>query len=586
MLATLRRGTLLLASLFLLAMGLAEEALAQSDLPLPPGEIISGPIFRRNGTFVPEIDTGADANSYLNIGPPTEPFTPPAEANVVRTSVPTQYVRAYTDGVTSPIGSFLAGSNAIRGLNAEQIRDVLALPYLPDSLTIVQVPVGTCMIVGQAAPILGNFPANPPNIPTAGPWGKGGVQQERLIGISSEPGCANPQFVPVENYINMQPIGDAALSYRPRAGGGNTLAVARALDAGPYPELYTDMDSIYNSLDLINIGDAGPLRKALTQLGGEPYADIPTIETQAARMFLDAVHDEVRLDRADRNAREVPMREWLTGFGGAGGLDESGDLHGMDYQIAGVAGGIDRWLGPSLLAGFAVGYARSDFDANKISGNGDSNTVSGAVYATYAPGRWYVDGAIGFGHSEGSLDRSIVFPGVARHAKGEPTANAFLSNVETGYSFALGHTTLLTPLAALQGIVVDEDSFAESGAEAIDLIVHGNSTEAAIGLLGGELSQEFAVGLPAPLLIKLRAGWAHDFADTSRSFTAGFQGLPGPSFAISGVDAPGDAAVINVLASMTLRHSLDLFARYDATFASGSDGTSVQGGSAGFRFVF
>ena len=258
----------------------------------------------------------------------------------------------------------------------------------------------------------------------------------------------------------------------------------------------------------------------------------------------------------------------------------------MDYQIAGVAGGIDRWFGPSLLAGFAVGYARSDFDANKISGNGDSNTVSGAVYATYAPGRWYVDGAIGFGHSEGSLDRSIVFPGVARHANGEPTANAFLSNVETGYSFALGRTTLLTPIAALQGIVVDEDRFAESGAGAIDLIVHGNSTEAAIGLLGGELSQEFAVGLPAPLLIKLRAGWAHDFADTSRSFTAGFQGLPGPSFAISGVDAPGDAAVINVLASMTLRHSLDLFARYDATFASGSDGTSVQGGSAGFRFVF
>ena len=208
MLACLRRGNLLLASFFLLAMGLAEEALAQSDLPLPPGEIIAGPIFRRNGTFVPEIDTGANANSYLNIGPPTEPFTPPADANVVRTSVPTQYVRAYTDGVTSPIGSFLAGSNAIRGLNAEQIRDVLALPYLPNSLTIVQVPVGTCMIVGQAAPILGNFPANPPNIPTAGPWGKGGVQQERLIGISSEPGCANPQFVPIENYINLQPIGD------------------------------------------------------------------------------------------------------------------------------------------------------------------------------------------------------------------------------------------------------------------------------------------------------------------------------------------------------------------------------------------
>lgn len=190
MLACFRRGCLLLISLLLLAMGLADEALAQGDdLPLPPGEIVSGPIFRGNGTFVPFIETGANANTYLFSVPPTESFTPSEAARVVRTSVQTQYVRAYTDGVTSPVGRFLAGSNTIRGLNAEQVRDVLALPNLPDSLTIVQVPAGTCMIVGEAAPILGHFAANPPAIPTAGPWGRGGVAQERLIGISSEPGC-------------------------------------------------------------------------------------------------------------------------------------------------------------------------------------------------------------------------------------------------------------------------------------------------------------------------------------------------------------------------------------------------------------
>ena len=413
--------------------------------------------------------------------------------------------------------------------------------------------------------------------------GKGRRAAGALIGVTSAPGCANSQFVPATAYINLQPIGSAALSYRPRAGGGNAFAVARALDTGPFPELFTDMDSIYNSLDLINVGGGATLKRALTQLGGEPYADIPTVETQSASMFLDAVHDEVRLGRADVNAREVPVRQWLTGFGGAGGLDASGDLHGFDYQIGGVAGGIDRWLAPSLLAGFAVGYARSNFNVNEISGSGDIDTVSGAVYASYAPGRWCVDGAIGLGHSEGSLERSIVFPGVARRTRGEPAANAFLSNVETGYSIPLGRSTVLTPLAAMQGIAVSEDSFAESGAGAIDLIVNGNSTEAAIGLFGWELTQEFAVGLPAPLLVKLRAGWAHDFADTSRSFTAGFAGLPGPAFAISGVEAPDDAAVINALASLTLRRSLDLFLRYDGSFASDA---STQGGSAGLRFVF
>jgi hypothetical protein len=49
-------------------------------------------------------------------------------------------VRAFTSGgVTNQAGSFIARSNTVRGLNEAQIRDVLALPFLPDSLTIVQV---------------------------------------------------------------------------------------------------------------------------------------------------------------------------------------------------------------------------------------------------------------------------------------------------------------------------------------------------------------------------------------------------------------------------------------------------------------
>jgi hypothetical protein len=44
------------------------------------------------------------------------------------------------------------------------------------------------MIVGEAAPILGNFAADPAKgIPSAGPWGHGGIIQERLIGSSANP---------------------------------------------------------------------------------------------------------------------------------------------------------------------------------------------------------------------------------------------------------------------------------------------------------------------------------------------------------------------------------------------------------------
>ncbi len=582
-----RRGHLILGCFVVLASigfsDMAQGQTASSGLPLPPGDIITGPIFCRNGTTVPSISTGADANTYLNLSPPTESFTPSTPALVVRTTAPTQYVRAFAAGVTNAVGGFIAGSNAVRGLNAAQMRDVLALPYLPNSLTIVQVPAGTCMIVGQAAPIMGNFAANPPSIPTPGPWGHGGVIQEDLVGVSSNPGCANPQFVPAGNFINQQPIGASALSYRLRAGSGNAFAVAIALDTATLPELFTDMDRIYNSLDLINIGNPAPLQSALVQLDGETYADTPTVEIEGARMFLGAVHGQTRFDRSARVTNDPPVRQWLSGFGGGGGIDGSGDAHGLSYAMGGIAGGIEHRFNPSLLAGVALGYTGSGYGTNGLSGSGNVNTFSAALYASYVPGNWYVDGVLGYGHGFGTLNRSIVFPGVARGASGSPNANEFLSSVETGYRIAMGEHTAVTPFAAMQGITIFQDSFTESGAGAVDLQVQGQTTSSARSVLGAELAHGLPIGLSVPLQLMLRAGWAHEFASVSRSITAGFVGLPGAAFTVNGVSVPRDAAVIGVGASLAVLQSVDLFLRYDGALASGA---TMQGGTVGLRVTF
>jgi hypothetical protein len=59
--------------------------------------------------------------------------------------------------------------------------------------------------------------------------------------VTADPHCANPGFVPAANFINRQALGAAALAYGPRAGGGNTGAVASALDRGAFPAQFTDM---------------------------------------------------------------------------------------------------------------------------------------------------------------------------------------------------------------------------------------------------------------------------------------------------------------------------------------------------------
>ena len=595
-LRSIGRVALALGGIVAIATGEPSLARAQSGagLPLPPGsEIVLGPVFRRDGTSVPSIATGVNANAYIFSTPPTQAFLNPAPAVAILTTEPSQFVRFYTAGITRPVGGFIAGSNAVRGLTAAQVRNVLALPYLPDSYTIVRVPAGTCMLVGTAAPITGHFAAKPPSIPTPGPWGSGGVIQNDLIGLSSSPGCANPQFLPAADYINQQPIGAYALSYRPRAGTGNSFAVAQALDLATPPPLYTDMDSIYNALDVLNYGDPAPLRSALVQLDGEVYADVPSVEIAMGQMFLGVLRDQMRLLRGSDGAQPggaaatTPagtdtLREWFSGFGGAGFYNGTGNGHDVNFNGGGISAGAEYHFNPSLLAGIALAYARSGFATSGISGDGTLNTFALGLYASYEQGPGYVDGVLGYTHSAGTVNRSIVFPGVTRFATGSPNGNGFLSNVEAGYHLPLVEHAVFTPLAALQAIVVGQPAFTESGAGAIDLQVQGDTTASVRSILGAELGYDMTLGLSAPLRLTGRAGWAYEFAAANRTVTAGFVGLPGAAFAVSGAPAPRNAGIVGVAAALAVQPAT-LFVRYDATLASGS---TIQAGTVGVRVSF
>lgn len=584
-----RQTVSLLLALAALSAGFAGPAQAADTqgLPLPPGDILFGPIFRSDGSFVPSITDGAGANTYLLIGPPTEPFTPSALTEVVRTSAPTQYVRFFTTGVTNPAGGFIVGSNEVRGLTAAQIRDRLALPFMPDSLTIALVPAGACMIVGKAGPILRHFPANPPNIPAPGPWGHGGVIQERLIGGYAGSGCSSS----FTDFVNAQPIGAAALSYRPLAGSGNAGAVARALDRAKPPALFSDMDGIYNNLDLINFGDPAPLRSALVQLDGEIYADVSSVEIAAGELFLGVLHSQMRSghrwsdDGGPSDAAATATgtwRPWISGMGGSGGISGNGNSHDLNFDFGGVAAGTEYRFDPALVAGIAAGYARSGFGTNGISGNGNLDSFYLGVYASHTAGPWYFDGALGYGHDDGSLSRAIVFPGVSRVVSGGLGANDFLSSGEVGYRMPSSGPVTVTPFAAFQATVAGQDRLTETGAGAIDLRVAGFTPSTARSILGGELSYDLPVGLVAPLELAARAGWAHDYADTGRSATARFVGAPDAGFTVVGARAPRDSAAIGVSIKLVAA-PVDLFVRYDASVAAGA---TIHSATASLRYAF
>lgn len=597
-----------------------EAAMAQQvvgGMIVPDGQVVSGPVFRRNGTTVPSITTGADANTYIFSTPPTASFLPNSPATVVLTSVPTLYARVYTQGITNPVGGFIAPSNTIRGLDVHQIRDVLALPFLPDSLTLVQVPAGTCILFGTAAPITGNFPANPPAIPTPGPWGNGGKLQGTLIGLSSSPNCENPAFLPAANYMNRQSINGTALAYRPNAGTGNTYAVAAALDVGAFPAQFSDMDTVYNSLDLLNYGSPDALRAALKQLDGESYADFGYLRMMAGRAFLDVMHQQMRVARSRRPsvsstaegalslAEPSPAQTeigdlkkslatagggsrrteaggvWFAPYGAVGAVYGDAATHSVSYGLHGFAAGGDIAVLDDFRIGGALSYSSTALSTS-IPASGTNEAFSLAAYASYAPRPWYVDAAAGYAYNWGSLTRTIAFPGISRTAQGNPTASQFIGSAETGIAFNVSPRLALTPFARVEVTAASQNPFTETGAGAISLNAAAQNTTGVRSIIGMELSGSMALSSTQSLSMALRLGWAHDYADLSGALNANFVGKPDTSFVVYGPTPDRNAATIG--AGLTLPLPLgQAFLNYDGNLAQGY---TYHAATLGLRIVF
>lgn len=598
-----RRSWWQLATIFAGLSLLADAALGQQvvgGMIVPNGEVVTGPVYRRDGTFVSSIATGVDANTYIFSTPPTLSFVSNAPAVVVRTAVPSQYVRFYTAGVNDAVGSFIAPSNAVRGLTSEQVRNVLALPWLPDSTTLVKVPAGTCVLYGQIAPILGNFPANPPSIPAPGPWGRGGALQGYLIGPSSDPNCQNATFVLAQDYVNQQSINGFALAYRPNAGVGNTYAVAAALDVGAFPAQFSDMDTIYNSLDLLNYGSPEALQMALKQLDGESYADYGYLRMAAPRLFLDVMHRQMQGVRnrkpttASALSAEAPLSltephqppmdriseikhpfastgvrrtesggVWFAPYGSFGVLYGDARTHSTTYALQGFAAGGDLRFAEDFVVGSALSYSSTSFSTSIVNASGTNQAFSAAVYASFAPHPWYVEAALGYAYNWASMSRTIAFPGVLRRAQGNPIANQFLGSVESGVAVPLNPRLAVTPFGRLDVTSAAQNGFSESGAGAAGLNAAPQTTTGVRSIIGVQLAGTTAIGEALHLWVAARAGWAHDYADLSGTLTANFLGKPDTSFTVVGPTPDRNAARLGVSATLTMGAGQG-FLNYDA----------------------
>ena len=100
--------------------------------------------------------TAEDANASFEAAGLAGPYMGGTLVAQGRTSLAETFIRVYNPAAKAiQEGRFMTTLSQIRGMTAEQIKEVLALPYLPTDFTYVDVPVGTMLRVGRVAPTFG-----------------------------------------------------------------------------------------------------------------------------------------------------------------------------------------------------------------------------------------------------------------------------------------------------------------------------------------------------------------------------------------------------------------------------------------------
>ena len=93
---------------------------------------------------------------------------------------------------------------------------------------------------------------------------------------------------------------------------------------------------------------------------------------------------------------------------------------------------------------------------------------------------------------------------------------------------------------------LDQASFSETGAGALNLAVGGQSVSSVRSNLGTRVSRDIEIGDGVIMNAALKVGWAHEFSDTGSTVTASFAGAPGSSFAVQGAQRGRDSALLGV----------------------------------------
>lgn len=246
---------------------------------------------------------------------------------------------------------------------------------------------------------------------------------------------------------------------------------------------------------------------------------------------------------------------WVSGYGSRNVTSGNARFghHERRSNNRGVAAGVNFLPSESTDFGIAVSWNTADFALNNGFGSGTNDTVFVALRGRTSSERGYLEGALAYGRSDVTTDRTVTIAGVDRYIA-KTTAENIAAHIEAGY-----HMGIVTPFAGLRAQSFKTPAYSETTApgssSSFALQYDAHTTKSIRSELGVAMEWSADTADSAAATFGVRASWLHEFASNDPS-TRSFQNIPDVSFPISGATRDRDSLVLAASTRVTNRNGV------------------------------
>jgi outer membrane autotransporter protein len=240
-------------------------------------------------------------------------------------------------------------------------------------------------------------------------------------------------------------------------------------------------------------------------------------------------------------------------------------------------------LGSNLRVGFAVGGASSEFTLDGRTASGSTRAGLAGTYGSWASGPFYIDIALGYGHSDFSTTRNVALNAINERATADFTGNQFASRLEAGYHFNVRGYSLI-PFIGATGQVLRQNGASENAVNTTTgqpgvtgLNTQAHTSYAPLPTLGASASKTFELSETTTITPRLRVSWGYE-TSADRQSTGSFQALSGASFTVNGARPARSGLNLRAGVDGDLFGLIEFYGQVDSAIASGGNGFSAAAG--------